>query len=40
MDVGSGVIQGQWGFVWWAYGLTWAALFGYSVLTLLGRPRQ
>lgn len=40
MDVGSGIIRGEWGFIWWAYGVTWSALFAYGVVTFLKRPKQ
>ena len=31
----TGVIQGGWGFVWAAYGVTAAILLGYAVSVLL-----
>ena len=39
MDVGSGVIVGQWNFIWWAYALTWSALFGYALLLVVRKPK-
>lgn len=34
----DGMIDGGWGFVWAAYGITWAVLLGYLVtLVLPGR---
>jgi len=31
----TGVIEGNWGFVWAAYGITWLFLGGYAVSLLL-----
>jgi hypothetical protein len=32
---GAGVIADGWGFVWAAYGLTWAVLGGYAINLML-----
>lgn len=37
-DVGMGVVQGGWGYVWTVYGATWLVLVGYMV-SLWGRTR-
>ena len=36
---GSGVIEGGWGFVWAAYGLTWATMVAYTI-SLFARARS
>ena len=37
--VGSGMVQGGWGYVWMAYGLSWATLLSYAVFALRARAR-
>jgi len=36
----TGRIQGGWGYVWTAYGLTWTALVLYTLSLWLRRPRK
>ncbi|WP_307732545.1 hypothetical protein [Stigmatella ashevillensis] len=38
-QVGSGRIQGGWGYVWVSYGITWGALALYSLSLWLRRPQ-
>lgn len=38
-EVGSGRIQGGWGYVWTSYGVTWSAIALYS-LSLWRRGRS
>jgi heme exporter protein D len=35
-----GRIQGGWGFVWTAYGLTWASVVAYALSLWLRHPRK
>ncbi|RJS16346.1 hypothetical protein DRW03_30880 [Corallococcus sp. H22C18031201] len=37
--VGTGRIQGGWGYVWASYGITWAALALYALSLWMRRPR-
>jgi hypothetical protein len=39
-EVGSGRIQGGWGYVWVSYGITWGALVLYSLSLWLRRPKN
>jgi hypothetical protein len=39
-EVGSGRIQGGWGYVWVSYGITWGALALYSLSLWLRRPKN
>lgn len=39
-EVGSGRIQGGWGYVWVSYGITWGALALYSLSLWLRRPKS
>ncbi|HYH95246.1 hypothetical protein [Hyalangium sp.] len=39
-EVGSGRIQGGWGFVWVSYGITWGALALYSLSLWIRRPKN
>lgn len=36
----AGRIEGGWGFVWTAYGLTWTALLLYGLSLWLRRPSK
>lgn len=36
----SGVVQGGWGYVWAAYGVTWLFLIGYALLLFVRSPRR
>lgn len=41
----EGVLEGGWGYIWAAYGITWAFLAGYAIYvtvrkTLSRRPRE
>jgi hypothetical protein len=36
----TGRIQGGWGYVWTAYGVTWTALALYTLSLWLRRPRD
>lgn len=38
-EVGSGRIQGGWGYVWASYGITWGAFALYSLSLWLRRPK-
>ncbi len=38
-EVGSGRIQGGWGYVWASYGITWGAIALYSLSLWLRRPK-
>lgn len=38
--VGSGRITGGWGYVWFAYGITWLTLIAYGVSLWVRRPGQ
>ncbi|MBN1204505.1 MAG: hypothetical protein JXB05_06240 [Myxococcaceae bacterium] len=39
-EVGSGRIQGGWGYVWVSYGITWGAFALYSLSLWLRRPKN
>ena len=39
-EVGSGRIQGGWGYVWVSYGITWGAFALYSLSLWLRRPQN
>lgn len=39
-EVGSGRIQGGWGYVWVSYGITWGSLALYSLSLWLRRPKS
>ena len=39
-EVGSGRIQGGWGYVWTSYGITWGALALYALSLWLRRPKN
>jgi heme exporter protein D len=39
MDVGSGMIQGGWTYVWMAYGISWTVLGLYTLRVLRQRLR-
>jgi len=39
-EVGSGRIQGGWGYVWASYGITWGALTLYALSLWLRRPKN
>ncbi|HEX8697206.1 MAG TPA: hypothetical protein VF815_00075 [Myxococcaceae bacterium] len=38
-EVGSGRIQGGWGYVWASYGIAWGAIALYSLSLWLRRPK-
>ena len=38
-EVASGMIQGGWGYVWAAYGITWTVLLAFTFFTLSHRMR-
>jgi hypothetical protein len=38
-EVGSGRIQGGWGYVWVSYGIAWGAIALYSLSLWLRRPK-
>ena len=38
VEIGRGVLQGGWGYVWTVYGATWLVLLGY-MLSLWVRTR-
>ncbi|MDY7230732.1 hypothetical protein [Hyalangium rubrum] len=38
-EVGSGRIQGGWGYVWVSYGIAWGSLALYSLSLWLRRPK-
>jgi hypothetical protein len=39
-EVGSGRIQGGWGYVWVSYGITWGALALYALSLWVRRPKN
>ncbi len=38
--VGSGRIQGGWGYVWASYAITWSAIILYTLFLWLRRPER
>jgi hypothetical protein len=38
-EVGSGRLQGHWGYVWVSYGIAWGAIALYSLSLWLRRPK-
>jgi hypothetical protein len=38
-EVGSGRIQGGWGYVWVSYGIAWGSIALYSLSLWLRRPK-
>jgi hypothetical protein len=38
-EVGSGRIQGGWGYVWASYGIAWGSIALYSLSLWLRRPK-
>ena len=38
-EVGSGRIQGGWGYVWTSYGIAWGSIALYSLSLWLRRPK-